>query len=449
MKRAVSAWRLLVNREDDEAGRGMRHHDNDLKGRVVVLVDERSSQVVQTPVGPLTRGAVWAQAITNVVKGQGISRVSPNVDFWVTVAFALTGGFLAVAWSSLVRRPGWLAWVATIGLVIAVHALLARQMYVTQQRQVVMLAPIVACSVTFLAALGYARTLEQGLRDFVLRALGGAVRADVFHRVERDLALMRPERRPLIIFFSDIEGFTSVSNEKDPAVVVDVLRQYLEQMTDLVLDRDGHVDKYLGDGLMAFWGAPVATEDDVASACEAALLMMERFEEKKGAWEKRCGRPLVLRAGIEMGPAVVGEMGTHHRVNYTVMGEPVATASTLEALAKKYGVRILVGEVLEEQAKSTFLFRLVDTVKMGRKEQPIKLYELLAPMSKSDQYSWLEDYRRAHQAITERRYEHALLAFQALALLRPEDKVIARYVKRCETLVTNEPPESWDGLFNE
>lgn len=448
MKRAVSAWRLLVNREDDEAGRGVRHHDNDLDGRVVVLVDERSSPLFETPVGPLTRGAIWAQAIANVARGQGIKRVEPQTDFWLTVAFAFAGAILAVAWSSVVRRPGWLAWVATIAAVIAVHALLSRQLYVTQQRQVVMLAPILACSLTFLASLGYARTLEQSLRDFVLRALGGAVRADVFRRVERDLALMRPERRELTIFFSDIEGFTSVSNQKDPAVVVDVLRDYLSQMTTLVLDRGGHVDKYLGDGMMAFWGAPVSMPNDAEAACEAAILMQARFDEKRAEWEKRCGHKLTLRAGLETGKAVVGEMGTLHRINYTVMGEPVATASRLESLAKRYGVRTLVGETLVQEAKDAFLFRPVDTVRMGREGQPIRLFELLAPLGEAETFGWTRDYERAYVAWQERRFADALAAFEALAASRPDDEVIARYVKRCAAFVKAPPPLQWNGLYD-
>jgi adenylate cyclase len=447
MKRAVPAWRLLVNREDDEAGRGVRHHDNDLAGRVVVLVDERSSPVMETPVGSLTRGAIWAQAIANVARGQGITRVEPQADFWLTMAFAFVGAILAVAWSSLMRRPGWLAWAATILLVLVVHAFLARQLYVTQQRQVVMLAPVLACSFTFLAALGYARTLEQTMRDFVLRALGGAVRADVFRRVESDLALMRPERRELTIFFSDIEGFTSVSNEKDPAVVVEVLRDYLSEMTTLVLDRGGHVDKYLGDGMMAFWGAPVSTPNDAESACEAALLMQARFEEKRGEWERKCGHKLVLRAGLETGDTVVGEMGTLHRVNYTVMGEPVATAFRLESLAKRYGVRTLVGETLVEEAKDAYLFRSIDTVRMGREGQPIRLFELLAPLAKDEGFEWATDYEVAYLAWKERRFVEALALFTTLAAARPDDLVIALYVKRSAAFSVSGPDEAWDGIY--
>ncbi len=447
MKRAIPAWRLLVNREDDDSGRGVRHYDNNLNGRVVVLVDERGTQRFPTAVGPMTRGAIWAQAITNVMKGHGVTRVAPETDFWLTLAFAFTGAILAVAWSSLTRRPGWLAWVTTIALVFAVHALMARQLYVTQARQVAMVAPVLACGATFLAALGYARTLEQSLRDFMLRALGGAVRADVVRRVERDLALMQPERRELTVFFSDIEGFTAVSNEKEPRVVVDVLRHYLQEMTEIVLDRGGHVDKYLGDGLMAFWGAPVSEPDDAESACEAALRMHARFVERAEIWAQKTGHKLVLRAGMETGDAVVGEMGTAHRVNYTVMGEPVATAFRLEALAKRYGVSTLVGEALFEEAKDTYLFRSVDVVRLGRTGQPVKLYELLSSLEGADAFPWVLPHELASTAWRERRFEEAQAAFLELQKSRPDDEVVALYVARCAKALVDPPPLDWDGVF--
>lgn len=449
MKRAIPAWRLLVNREDDDSGRGVRHYDNNLTGRVVVLVDERGTQRFPTAVGTMTRGAIWAQAISNVMKGEGITRVAPEMDFWFVIAFAFTGAILAVAWSSLTRRPGWLAWVTTIALVFGVHALLARQLYVTQGRQVAMVAPVLACAATFLASLGYARTLEKGVRDFMLRALGGAVRADVVRRVERDLALMQPERRELTVFFSDIEGFTAVANEQDPRLVVSVLRHYLEEMTEIVLDRGGHVDKYLGDGLMAFWGAPVMAPDDAESACEAALRMHARFEERARVWGEKTGRKLVLRAGMETGDAVVGEMGTAHRVNYTVMGEPVATAFRLESLAKRYGVNTLCGEALFEEAKDTYLFRSVDIVRLGRTGEPVHLYELLAPLERADDFAWALPHELAWTAWRERRFAEAAAAFRELQKQRPDDEIVARYVRRCERALVAPPPEDWDGMVED
>ncbi|MGV3624461.1 MAG: CHASE2 domain-containing protein [Archangium sp.] len=449
MKRAIPAWRLLVNREDDDSGRGVRHYDNNLTGRVVVLVDERGTQRFPTAVGDMTRGAIWAQAISNAMKGQGITRVAPETDFWATLALAFTGAILAVAWSSLTRRPGWLAWATTIALVVGVQALLARQLYVTQGRQVAMVAPVLACAATFLASLGYARTLEKNIREFMLRTLGGAVRADVVRRVERDLALMQPERRELTVFFSDIEGFTAVSNEKEPRLVVEVLRHYLEEMTEIVLDRGGHVDKYLGDGLMAFWGAPVMAPDDAESACEAALRMHARFQERAKAWSEKTGRRLILRAGMETGDAVVGEMGTAHRVNYTVMGEPVATAFRLEALAKKYGVSTLCGEAIFEEAKDTYLFRSVDVVRLGRTGEPVHLYELLAPLEHAERFGWALPHELAWTAWRERRFAEALTAFRELQKQLPDDEVIALYVRRCEKALQSPPPKDWNGIVDD
>jgi adenylate cyclase len=449
LKRSVPAWRLLVNREDDVEGRGLRRHDNELTGRVVVLTDERRSPRFQTPVGTLSRGAIWGQAIADALRAQGNSRVNPETDFWLTMAFAFAGALLSVAWSSLVRRPGWLAWVATIGIVFVVHALVARQLYVTQLRQVAVVIPVIACAITFLGSLGYARTLERSLRDFVLRALGSAVRADVFTRVQRDLALMRPERRELTVYFSDIEGFTAVSDQQDPAVVVEVLRQYLTEMTTVVLDRGGHVDKYLGDGMMAFWGAPVSQENDAASACTAALEMLVRFEKRRAEWEGRCGRPILLRAGLDTGECVVGEMGTVHRINYTVMGEPVAAAFRLEALAKKYGVRLLVSEHVFKAAGDAFVFRSVDTVRLGRVEEPVHLFELLGTRKSLGAAEWIDAWEAAHGAFRARRFAEALEGFARLRAERPDDVLVERYLARCRRYVEAPPPGDWDGVTDD
>ena len=448
VKRALPAFRLLVNREDDEVSRGIRHHDNELNGKLVVFSDERlESDMVPTPIGNAHRSAVLAQAIVNVLHGQGVTRVAPETDFWMTLAFAFMGAVLAVAWSSLVRRPGWLAWVATLAVVAVLHALVARQLFVQQLRWVAMAAPLLACAMTFLASLGYARTIEQGLRDFVLRALGGAVRDDVFSRVERDLALMRPERRDLTVYFSDIEGFTAVAHEKEPGDVVRVLRSYLQEMTTVVLDTRGHVDKYLGDGMMAFWGAPVALENQVEVACAAALEMQKRFDANRVEWEKACGRPLVLRAGFDFGPTVVGEMGTMHRVNYTVMGEPVAASYRLEALAKKYSARILVGPKVPELAGSKYVFREVDSVRLSRSGSVVRIYELLGSSTElASKEAELMEWSLAIAAWRERRFTEARAIFEKLEGSVP---LASFYLRRCDAMLKAPPHESWDGTFHD
>jgi adenylate cyclase len=449
VKRTVPAWRVLQNAEDDAVSRGVRHYDNELSGRVVVLSDERAMGAASfsTPIGALGHAAVMSQAIVGLLHSNGIVRATPESDFWLTLTFAFMGAVLAVVWSTLTRNPGWLAWVVTIVAVSALHALVARQLFIAEQRWVAMAAPLLACGFTFLAAQGYARTLEKGLRDFISRALGGAVKADVFARVERDLALMRPERRPLTVYFADIEGFTAVAQDKEPAQVVKVLQIYLNEMTTVVIESGGHVDKYLGDGLMAFWGAPVDLDDQVGAACEAALAMQERFERRRPELEKMCGRPLVLRAGLETGPTVVGEMGTIHRVNYTVMGEPVATSFRLEAIAKRYGSRVLVTKRVVENTGDRFLFRTVDRLRGGRHPVPLELFELIGRASDRETLGpRLEQHEAAMKAWRERRFAEALVAFKALAQ-EGDDPLIERYVARCEAMVKAPPPETWDGVY--
>ncbi len=443
-KRSLPAWRLALNRQDDEAGAGVRHHDNELVGRVVVFQDERAGGApVQTAIGAVSHGALMAQVTASMLAGVGLVRAAPKTDALLTVIYAFLGALLAVAWSSLVRRPGWLLWVATILAASVLHGLVARQLFLEQQRWVVMVAPILALAFTFLAALGYARSLEHGLRDFMQRALGGAVRADLFRRVERDLALMRPERRELTVFFSDIEGFTALAQSVEPRALVTLLREYLAKMTDIVLADGGHVDKYLGDGLMAFWGAPVQLEDQVDTACQAALDMQAAFAERKAQWEAKAGAPLVLRAGLDVGPTVVGEMGTLHRVNYTVMGEPVATAARLEGMAKRYGVKVLVSEAVLKGATQVFVFRPVDRVRLGRYASTINLFELVGRRDQlsAEDLERCERFAAAVSLYNQRLFEQAKAAFEALG----DEALAQRYARRCAAFMVSPPKADWDG----
>jgi adenylate cyclase len=254
---------------------------------------------------------------------------------------------------------------------------------------------------------------------------------------------MRPERRELTVYFSDIEGFTAVAHEKNPEEVVQVLRAYLQEMTTVVLDSHGHVDKYLGDGLMAFWGAPVALPNQVEAACKAALEMQKRFELNREAWQKQCGRTLLLRAGFDVGPTVVGEMGTLHRVNYTVMGEPVAASYRLESLAKTYGARILVGPRVPELAGPKFAFREVDSIRLNRSSGVEPIFELLGPDADRAE---LMEWSLAMTAYKDRHFIEARAIFQKLA---PTVPLASRYVRRCEKLLQSPPVEPWDGSFND
>ena len=446
LKRSIPLWRLAVNVGDDEAKRGLRHHDNELDGRVAIISDTTGAQV-PTPVGRTESAAVLGQAVANLLAGKAIERVDPVMDFWLTAGLAFTGAILAVTFSSLFRRAGWLSMFLVLVLSVVLYAGVARQLFLTQQRWVAMAAPLLALSLTFLASLGYAAAIERSVREFMFRAFGRAVRPEVFRRIERNISLMKPERRDVAVFFSDIEGFTAIAQTAEPKKVVAVLQEYLTLMTDIVGDTHGQLDKYLGDGVMAFWGAPVHIAKPIIAACDAALQMDEKFQKRRAGWEKKVGHQLLFRAGIDFGETLVGEMGTEHRRVYSGIGEPVATAARLEAAAKRYAARVVVTEVVAHAAAEQFVFREIDWLRLPRHAAPAKVFELLG-RSGDVPSSTLE---RIAKIATGLGAYHARHFAEALALFEPfveQDPVARRYAARCRVYQANPPPETWDGVFD-
>jgi len=447
MKRAVPVWRLLLNLDDDDNKRGVRHHDNELSGRVVVL-SEAGGQRVSTAIGRLPRGAVMAQALVNLLHGRSVTRTPAQLDFWITIAFAFGGALFAVAYASLFPRSGWVGYLAVIALIAVGVGYGSRAILISQLRWVPVVAPVAAASLTFLASLGYARTLERSLREFVTHALGRALPAQVLGSVERNTGLMKPERLPIAVYFSDIEGFTGLAQTIEPKVLVQMLQEYLSEMTQVVIDCRGQVDKYLGDGMMAFWGAPVRLVSPAKSACDAALKMRAKFERKRKGWEATAGAAMIFRSGLDVGETVVGEMGTEHRLNYTVMGESVATAAKLEALSKKYAAVILCTEAVRVAAGDSFVFREVDQVRFHRRDAPVRIYELLADAkSFSGGTATLLKWDAALELYRARKFAEARIAF-ALFAGAGADALATRYIKRCEMLQAVPPPEAWDGVFD-
>lgn len=447
VKRAVPVWRLLLNLEDDENKRGVRHHDNELSGRVVVL-SEQGGQRVSTAIGRLPRGAVMGQALVNLLHSKSIVRTDPQIDFWITMAFAFGGALLAVAYASLFPRSGWVGYLLLIAAIAIAYGWGARAVMLSQQRWVPVAAPLFAASFTFLASLGYARTLERSLREFVTHALGRALPENVLGRIEGDVGLMKPERLQIAVYFSDIDGFTALAQRGEPRAIVDLLQEYLTEMTEVVIESRGQVDKYLGDGMMAFWGAPVRLQSPARAACEAALKMRARFDKRKKAWEKLAGVPLVFRSGLDVGETLVGEMGTEHRLNYTVMGEAVAAAATLEQLAKKYGSLILCTEAVQKAAGEVFVFREVDQVRLSRRDAPLKIFELLGDAKQfATGTGMLLKWNAALELYRGQKFAEARIAF-AMLMGAGEDPLAARYVKRCEMLQAVPPAPTWDGVFD-
>ncbi|MFH1364968.1 MAG: adenylate/guanylate cyclase domain-containing protein, partial [archaeon] len=185
------------------------------------------------------------------------------------------------------------------------------------------------------------------------------------------------EKRKVTIFFSDIRGFTSISEKLSPEGLVNLLNEYLTEMTKIILENKGTVDKFIGDAIMALWNAPLTQQEHAKLACKAAIEQIKKLEFLRNSWKEKDFPVVEIGCGINTGDAIIGNMGSEERFDYTAMGDAVNIASRLEGLTKQYGVKIIISKETKDLVGNEFNFRLLDKVKVKGKKNPVEIYELL------------------------------------------------------------------------
>ena len=191
-------------------------------------------------------------------------------------------------------------------------------------------------------------------------------------------------KREVTVFFSDIVGFTTLSEGMSPEELVSQLNEYLSVMTDSIIEYKGTIDKYMGDAIMAFWGAPLYLEEHPYYCCVAALAQIKKLEVLRNNWDSRGLPKLEIRIGINTGLAILGNMGSNHRMNYTCMGDSVNLGSRLEQINKNYSTKIIISEFTYQRVKDRIYARELDIVKVKGKNMQVKIYELLGLVDDSD-----------------------------------------------------------------
>lgn len=247
------------------------------------------------------------------------------------------------------------------------------------------------------------------------------------------------------VLFSDIRSFTTISESLSPEVIVDSLNRYFTIMVDIIYNRRGVIDKYIGDAIMAIFGAPKEYGDDVQQAIYAGLEMLEHlklFNEE----QKAKNRPeFKIGVGINYGEVTVGNIGTAQKMDYTVIGDSVNLASRLEGLTKTYNISIVVSEGALEAAKNYFYFREVDRVKVKGKLKPVKIYEPARKLSSDEKKSW-GLYNKGVNLFIGRRWEESEKHFlKALDLLGGNDYLTMKYLEDIRYYRINPPEKDWDG----
>jgi len=281
--------------------------------------------------------------------------------------------------------------------------------------------------------------MKGGLRSFARYVPRDLVRAVIASGRE---ATLSGEVRELTIFFSDLAGFTTLSETKPPDELVRFLGQYFEDMSRLIASERGTVDKYLGDGIMAFWGAPETLPDHAARACAAAL-RCQRHLASTGL------KDLTTRIGLATGDVLVGNIGSPERLNYTVMGDTANLASRLEGLNKQYGTRLMISESTFDAANATIVARPIDLVAVKGKQRGVRVYELLALATDHDRdaEALAADATTALDAYCARDFAAAIAAWAKVLARRPGDRPAQIMTERATELLARPPDERWSAVM--
>jgi len=260
-------------------------------------------------------------------------------------------------------------------------------------------------------------------------------------------------------FFSDIQSFSSFSEVLKPEKMVALMNEYLTEMTEILLNHQGTLDKYIGDAIVAFYGAPVPVDNHEYQACITALKMEEKLSSLREKWSHDGEWPELVhnmrhRIGLNTGDMVTGNMGSNMRMNYTMMGDTVNIAARLEASAKQYGVYIQVAENTYKSIIDNFEWRFLDNVRVKGKKLPVKVYELLAETGKLDEAhsKVLPIFHEGIEFYNSQKWDKALKAFRSsdefedMFPLRPQNPSKI-YIERCEYFLKNPPGDDWDGVW--
>jgi len=257
------------------------------------------------------------------------------------------------------------------------------------------------------------------------------------------------DNRELAILFSDIRSFTTISEGLAPDELVKSLNRYFSGQVDIIMNRNGIVDKYIGDAIMAFWGAPVKHADDPLQAVLSGLDMLDAVREFNGK-QQEAGRPeFKIGIGINYGTVTVGNIGSERKMDYTVIGDSVNLASRMEGLTKPYHAEILVSETvfaeLEKTAESDLTFRLLDTVAVKGKTKGVKIYTVSRNLDQNTARAWAL-HNEGMECYYRRAFTEGAAAFEKVLSMLQDDFNAQNLLDRCRVYAVDPPPETWDGV---
>lgn len=287
---------------------------------------------------------------------------------------------------------------------------------------------------------------KRWLRHAFSRYVSPAIVEDIVAHPER--LELGGEEVDATVLFADLTNFTALSERLPPKEIIHLLDEYFTIMTQIILANKGTVDKYIGDAVMCFWGAPMPQRDHAVRACRTALEITKAMRGLNEHWRGQGNPCLSLRIGIHSGRVVAGNVGSRERFNYTVMGDTVNLANRLEKVNKFFGSQILLSEATHRLAKGKFLVRELDRIMVKGRVQPVSLYELLGYATDDGSPAEVELFAQGLQAYRLRHWQEAVEKFQEVLRLNPQDGPARLYFERASHFLESPPPSTWPAIHH-
>jgi len=344
------------------------------EGKIVILgiTEVGAGDVVSTPMGPMPGPLLHYTFISNYLQDHLIKEYL-GVSSLLVIVMVLLPFILVLLFKKILYRV-----VINIVVYLALYAFI-RYLFVVEMLYIDLFYPLIALVLSMLGVEAITFNIQEKGGRFIREAFSSYLSADLLDRlIENPEALsLGGEKKELSILFSDIRGFTTISESMDPVSLIKLLNRYFTPMTDAVLENGGMLDKYIGDAVMAFFNAPVDVKEHADASCKTALVMIERLNTLNKQLISEGLTPIKIGIGINTAEVVVGNMGSDTRFNYTVIGDGVNLASRVEGLTKNYGINILITEFTVLKISDIFVYRKIEPVKVKGKNEAVLLYELL------------------------------------------------------------------------
>lgn len=426
-------------------------------GNKVVLVGATATGIYDMRVTPFSENypgvEIHAQVIDSILNNNFITRpLFANIyGLALIIGLAIVLGILIPLISAV--RGAVLVVVLSIGLI----SLDFFYFFMNKGWWMPLIYPAIQMGVVFFAVTIYRYATEEREKRWIKDTFGRYLAPSVVEQLTKNPEMVKlgGESLEMTAFFSDIRGFSTISEKLgDPQLLVQLLNDYLSVMAHVIESYEGTVDKYEGDAIIAFWGAPVHFPDHAVKACFACLDQQEKLVALREKWKNEGGWPAIVhnarvRMGLNTGQMVVGNMGSAGRMNYTIMGDAVNLASRLEGANKPYGTFIMISEFTYNAAKDHIEVRELDSLRVVGKTEPVKVYELMARKGQlpPQKQQAVAIYNEGLAAYKKQDWDTGMAKFSAVLKLDPDDGPSKAYFARCEEFKQEPPGADWDGVY--